>query len=190
MWIEMKGTPLPVFSALVIVLTLYAFTTNKPYAGKEASRPAKVQRYIEKYRYLSVELNQTTGIPTTIIIAVAGLESNWGTSDLARNANNHFGIKANDSWPGQAYCKSSTEYMDGIAVQTWECFRKYALIRKSYEDFGRFLLTRPNYKNLQYYPDWDNWSWAVGLQAGGYATDPKYAEKLMAAIEKYKLYEL
>ncbi|MCO6489623.1 MAG: glucosaminidase domain-containing protein [Phaeodactylibacter sp.] len=184
----MKGNA-PGLPALLMVLALWNFA-DKPFLKKNPSRPEKVEQYIEKYRYLSVELNQRTGIPTPIIIAVAGLESDWGTSDLARKANNHFGIKANGDWLGPAHCKPSTEYLDGVPVRNWECFRKYPLIRQSYEDFGRFLLTRPNYRNLRYYPEWDTWSWAIGLQAGGYATDPGYAEKLMAAIEAYRLYEL
>ena len=175
---------------LLSMLVVFGFTNHAGIEKRAASRPAKVQEYIDKYRYLSVELNEMTGIPTTIIIAVAGVESDWGTSELAKSANNHFGIKANEDWPGEQYCKPSLEYIDGFPMQSWECFRKYALIRRSYEDFGRFLLTRPNYKNLLYYPSWDNWSWAMGLQAGGYATDPGYAEKLMQAIEEYELYKL
>ena len=185
----MKGNTTPGLPVLLSALVLLAFTSEHRIQ-KQASRPEKVQQYIEKYRYLSVELHQMTGIPTTIIIAVAGLESDWGTSDLALGANNHFGIKANDDWVGPKYCKASTEYIAGRPVQSWECFRKYPLIRRSYEDFGQFLLTRPNYRNLHYYPEWDNWSWAVGIQAGGYATEPNYAEKLMSAIEEYQLNEL
>ena len=188
---KMKQKTTPGLFVLLSMLVAFGFTNRTSTSMKKGiSRPEKVEQYIKKYRYLSVELNEMTGIPTAIIIAVAGLESDWGKSDLALKANNHFGIKANDDWQGPMYCKPSTEYLDGFPVQSWECFRKYPLIRKSYEDFGQFLLTRSNYQNLNYYPNWDIRAWATGLQAGGYATDPAYAQKLIGAIEEYNLYEL
>jgi len=56
-------------------------------------RPFTVNKYIKKFHYLAIELNKETNIPVPIIIAIAGLESNWGKSELTINANNHFGIK-------------------------------------------------------------------------------------------------
>jgi flagellum-specific peptidoglycan hydrolase FlgJ len=153
-------------------------------------RPAAVQAYIQKYRYLAFELNQSTGIPMPVILAVAGLESNWGNSELARFANNHFGMKTKSDWAGWQYCKQTMEYWTMTPVSSPQCFKKYPLIRASYLDFGRFITTRPNYQHLRNIPNWDNRAWAEGLKAGGYATDPDYAEKLLRIIWRYRLYEI
>lgn len=151
-----------------------------------AERPWRVQSYITKFRYLAVELNQKTGIPVPLILAVAGLESDWGTSDLALYSNNHFGIKAKD-WTGFTYCKYTPEYLNGSWVEVMECFRKYALIRDSYFDFGNFLLTRPNYRYLFGIPQENIEDWAWGLWYCNYATDPDYSEKLLRLIAEYQL---
>ncbi|MCB0571036.1 MAG: glucosaminidase domain-containing protein [Phaeodactylibacter sp.] len=154
------------------------------------SRPENVQLYLKKYKYLSVELSQQTGIPLPIILAVAGLESNWGSSELAQNANNHFGLKIKEDWSGQEYCFTTQEFANGYAYEAYECFRKYPLIRQSYQDFGRFLLSREHYQGLFGYPSWNYYRWAAGLQDSGYATDPEYAQKLIRLIEVYQLDEL
>ena len=76
----------------------------------ETDRPVVVQQYLQKHRFLSRELHQNTGIPEPVILAIAGLESNWGKSELAIQANNHFGIKTKVDWQGLTYCKTTVEY--------------------------------------------------------------------------------
>lgn len=170
--------------SLVMVCLLLGSTNNH-----DISRPANVQQYLQKFHYLATELNQSTGIPIPITLAVAGLESNWGKSELALQANNHFGIKAKHDWEPNQYCKLTQEYQLWYAYFTEACFRSYPLIRKSYEDFGQFITTRPNYRNLQQAPVWNYRAWAEGLQLGGYATDPEYAEKVLRIIWRYQLYD-
>jgi len=159
------------------------------FTPEVTSRPASVNRYLHKFRYLSVELNQQTGIPIPIIMAIAGLESNWGKSELALHANNHFGIKNKKDWQGWTYCKQTVEYNAWSSYLIEDCFRKYPLIRESYQDFGNFIKTRSNYSNLQDIPKWNYRAWTEGLKQGGYATDPAYSEKLLRIIWRYRLYE-
>ncbi|RMF03742.1 MAG: hypothetical protein D6772_01720 [Bacteroidetes bacterium] len=179
------------FTGLIAcIVVLVSSTTTHRAAFK---RPANVNRYLQQYRYLAVELHEQTHIPIPIIIAVAGLESNWGESELALAANNHFGIKTKPEWQGSYYCKYTQEYSwsNGYqAYQTQACFRKYPLIRESYQDFGAFITQQPNYRSLQQVPKWNYRTWAEGLKAGGYATDPAYAEKLLRVIWRYRLYEV
>ncbi len=156
----------------------------------EFSRPQKVQDYIRKYRYLYQPLSQENNLPVPIILAVAGLEGDWGQSELARNANNHFGLKVKSDWSGPAYCKPTLEYWNGLPAVADECFRKYPLIRESFADFGRFLTGREHYQPLFGLPEWNHRIWAETLQACGYATDPAYAEKLLRLIWRYRLYEV
>lgn len=177
----MKEFIFRILIALLIVMPLTGF--RAPFA---AQRPWKVENYISKYKYLAVELNQKTGIPVPIILAVAGLESDWGTSELALYSNNHFGIKAVD-WIGPNFCKYTYEFENGDWIQIMGCFRKYTLIRDSYFDFGNFLQTRTNYYYLFRIPADNLEAWAHGMWYCNYATDPEYGDKLLRVIWEYEL---
>ncbi len=172
---------------LFLCLLSFGFTESE---DPEFQRPRNVQTYLEQYRYLAYELQQTTGIPMPVIFAVAGLESGWGSSELARMANNHFGMKTKPDWRGWQYCKSTQEYWGNLPWDQQQCFKRYPLIRDSYQDFGHYLTTRSNYRHLANLPAWNNRAWAEGLQAAGYATDPYYAEKILRLIWRYRLYEI
>jgi hypothetical protein len=185
---KMTMKPLWLYCCLLLF-----FSSSSISSPPVAERPASVQRYVQQYNYLAVTLSEQTGIPKPIIIAVAGLESNWGRSELAQLANNHFGIKIKPEWNGPQYCKYTEEYFwfeEYQPQQTMACFRKYPLIKESYQDFGSFVTTRPNYQNLLQAPSWNYRAWAEGLQLGGYATDPAYAQKILRLIWRYRLYEV
>jgi len=136
--------------------------------------------YIEKYAPLAALHQQKYGIPASITLAQALLESNAGQSELAAKANNHFGIKCNN-WTGK------TVYYDDDEKQ--ECFRGYDTVVESYEDHALFLKDRPRYAELFKLDKTDYKGWAKGLQAAGYATDPKYPEKLVKLIDDYDLHK-
>lgn len=177
------------YPVLLIGAFLWMGTTPAP-AYWSTDRPAVVQHYLHKYRFLSRELNQNTGIPEPVILAIAGLESNWGKSELALQANNHFGIKTKEDWLGLSYCKTTVEYDGWYMYQDVQCFRRYPYIRESYQDFGNFILTRENYAQVKDVPAWNYRGWIDGLKEGGYATDPAYTDKILRIIWRYKLYEL
>lgn len=161
-----------------------------PSLDRGNGRPWKVSRYLDNYMFLALQLREEKGIPLAITFAVAGIESDFGLSFLAQNSNNHFGIKIHD-WEGPVYCHYTSEWMpEGGFLPVKACFRKYPLIADSYQDFGRFLSSRSNYRLLFSNPAWDYSSWAWQLQGSGYATDPNYAKKLLRVIEEYQLYLL
>jgi hypothetical protein len=114
------------------------------------------------------------------------LESNWGRSELATKANNHFGIKCGSNWEGDTFSWEDDEYQKGKLVKS--CFRVYNAVYVSFHDHSDFLLKK-RYKFLFEYGVYDYKSWANGLVQAGYATDPKYASKLISIIEKYGLFE-
>ena len=97
-------------------------------------------------------------------------------------SNNHFGIKCHKGWNGKKV------YHDDDAKG--ECFRKYKNPEKSYRDHSIFLETRDRYNFLFKYSKKNYVKWAKGLKKAGYATDPKYAEKLISIIERYELWKL
>jgi len=137
-----------------------------------------VRAYIEKWAPVAMEEMKRTGIPASIKLAQGILESGAGKSMLAVKANNHFGIKCH-GWQGAKI------YKDDDAKN--ECFRKYKSAIQSYKDHSEFLTTRKRYAFLFELDPLDYKAWAHGLKKAGYATNPKYAYKLIAIIEKYGL---
>ena len=115
------------------------------------------------------------------------LESGYGTSELAKNANNHFGIKCHKGWVGQTYTHRTKENSQGQTIARYSCFRAYATAAESYADHSDFLASRSNYSALFLANTTDYQFWAEGLVKGGYATDPAYAKKLVQTIQTYQL---
>jgi flagellum-specific peptidoglycan hydrolase FlgJ len=138
-----------------------------------------VLAYIDNFKEIAKNNMNQYGIPSSIILAQGILESGAGTGPLSALANNHFGIKCHKDWTGP-----SVSYDDDAAQ---ECFRKYAEAKESYADHATFLVNRTWYADLFKLEKNDYKSWSKGLKAAGYATDPKYAEKLIGIIERYQL---
>ena len=136
------------------------------------------QEYIEKWKEVAIEKMKEHKIPASITLAQGILESGSGNSNLARLANNHFGIKCHSSWTGETY------YQDDDAKD--ECFRKYKSASESYEDHAQFLKKR-RYEGLFLLDITDYSGWAHGLKKAGYATNPKYPKLLIGIIERYDL---
>jgi hypothetical protein len=120
-----------------------------------------------------------TGVPASITLAQAILESNSGESNLAKNHNNHFGIKCKSDWTG------AKAYQDDDAKQ--ECFRAYDNAEVSFKDHSNFLKNRPNYVDLFLLDPVDDTAWAYGLKKAGYATATDYPKKLLKIIDDYEL---
>ena len=136
------------------------------------------QTYINQYKDLAIEQMLRYRIPASITLAQGLFESRAGQSDLARQGNNHFGIKCHN-WTGP------TQYHDDDA--RGECFRVYQDAKQSYEDHSLFLARQSRYSRLFNLSPTDYKGWAHGLKACGYATNPQYASKLIQIIELYKL---
>jgi LysM repeat protein len=124
---------------------------------------------------------QLKKVPASITLAQGILESGNGNSNLAKFANNHFGIKCHTEWTGEKY------YQDDDSPN--ECFRKYKSVLDSYKDHADFLTGRERYKSLFSLEITDYKGWAKGLKAAGYATNPTYADQLISLIERYELYK-
>lgn len=138
------------------------------------------REYIRKWSETAVEQMIASGVPASITLAQACLESANGTSTLARQANNHFGIKCR-GWSGPAF-RHDDDLKD-------ECFRSYDNAEESFSDHSDFLRYNDRYASLFDLDPTDYKGWARGLKKAGYATDPAYAEKLIKIIEDYRLYE-
>ena len=155
------------FAALLLSAGLSAQKQNQAYLD-----------YIEQWKEVAVQNQADYGIPASIIMAQALLESAAGSSELATNAHNHFGIKCTSDWFGGVY------YYDDDSKG--ECFRQYADAAESFKDHSLFLM-RPRYATCFEIAVEDYEGWAYRLKECGYATDKSYAPKLIKLIEDYRL---
>jgi len=136
--------------------------------------------YIDQFKETAKNNMKEFGIPASITLAQGILESGAGTARLSVQANNHFGIKCHKEWQGDQI------FHDDDAKD--ECFRKYKDPSESFRDHALFLSTRKYYVQL-FTLEKDNYkAWAKGLKDAGYATDPKYPDKLTSLIERYQLH--
>ena len=139
----------------------------------------RVNNYVAAFSTVAIEEMKMYDIPASISLAQGILESGMGYSRLAVEANNHFGIKCHSEWEGKRIYHDDDE--------KGECFRVYKDPRTSYRDHSLFLTSRSRYNLLFDLKIDDYKGWAKGLKKAGYATDPKYSNKLINLIERYSL---
>lgn len=137
-----------------------------------------VNSYIDRFKAIAVKEMNLYGIPASITLAQGLFESGFGNGELARVANNHFGIKCTSDWKGRSYYKDDDNVND--------CFRVYNNPEDSYRDHSEFL-KRKRYARLFELDKNDYVGWAYGLKGAGYATNPQYPQLLINAIQKYHL---
>lgn len=161
-----------------IILILLIISSFSLLAQKGKKNKATLD-YIEKYKDIAMYEMQKNKIPASITLAQGILESGNGNSRLAKEGNNHFGIKCHDDWKGK------TMRVDDDAPK--ECFRVYKSAEDSYQDHSRFLKNNSRYASLFKLKITDYKGWAKGLKKAGYATLPTYAPVLINLIEDYDL---
>lgn len=154
-------------------------SANKPARPANPSRSLDTEEYIRIYSSLAIEEMERSGVPASITLAQGILESGNGNSRLARQANNHFGIKCTSAWKGRKTYKDDDRRN--------ECFRAYPSAKDSYRDHSEFL-KRERYRFLFDLNPSDYKGWARGLKKAGYATNPRYPQLLISLIERYELY--
>lgn len=158
---------------------MFSCRTSKPLVSS-TTPDQSVQDYVNFYKDLAVSEMNRTGIPASITLAQGIIESDCGHSSLAREANNHFGIKCHDDWTGP-----TVRHNDNTRN---ECFRKYPKAQDSFYDHSDFLKSGSRYSFLFNYNSTDYKSWAHGLKKAGYATNPDYANLLIRTIEENNLW--
>lgn len=151
-------------------------------AAKRAAKRKKQMAYVKRFETVAKTEMEKYGIPASITLAQGLLESNVGASRLATRNNNHFGIKCFSKRCGKGHCSNFTDDSHK------DFFRKYKSAWESYRAHSK-LLTAKRYSKLYKLKETDYKGWATGLKKAGYATDPKYAEKIIALIEDLKLHQ-
>jgi len=164
----------------LLITTAVILSANFLFSSSGVNKISK-QEYVEQWSTVAIEQMQEFGIPASITMAQAILESASGNSDLARKGNNHFGIKCH-GWNGKKMYKDDDNKDD--------CFRVYKTANESFKDHSDFLRKYKRYAFLFDYPVDDYKSWAKGLKKAGYATNSKYPSLLIKIIEDLSLDEL
>ncbi|MCF8362936.1 MAG: glucosaminidase domain-containing protein [Prolixibacteraceae bacterium] len=164
----------------ILVISISALLMVTLFANSQ-TRMSRSE-YIDQYKALAIKEMHRSGIPASITMAQGCLESGNGNSKLSRRSNNHFGIKCRNDWKG------ARVYHHDDALN--ECFRKYRTVEESYIDHTDFLMQNGRYSFLFQLGHTNYKAWARGLKKAGYATDPKYANRLIKIIEDEKLYLL
>jgi len=164
-------------------------------------RVTATTRQMEKYTFASEadfidtvgaaahRSSQTTGVPASVTVAQAILESDWGRSRLSREGNNLFGIKALGSVTGPAgvVTLATWEHVDTGDVVVDAPFKAYYTLEQSIDDHGGFFTRNKRYRAALAVAD-DARAFAREIQDAGYATDPSYASKLIELMDRYDLY--
>jgi LysM repeat protein len=161
----------------LVIAFILGFTINS--IAQPSERSISRNEYIDMWKDEAIHQMVKYNIPASITLAQGILESANGNSELARYANNHFGIKCH-GWTGETILKDDDHKND--------CFRKYMTAHESFEDHSVFL-QKSRYQFLYNYEITDYKSWAKGLKKAGYATNPKYPELLIKLIEQHELYK-
>jgi len=145
------------------------------------------QGFVQRMMPHAVEASRDTGLPVHQMIGQAALESGWGRREIkmadGSNSYNLFGIKAGADWKGKVAEVRTTEYHNGVASKPVEKFRAYDSYADSFRDYAKLLADNPRYAKVLEQGE-SVQGFARALQNSGYATDPKYADKLVRVIGK------
>jgi flagellar rod assembly protein/muramidase FlgJ len=141
--------------------------------------------FITRLTSPALESQRKSGVPASITIAQAALESAWGESGLAKTGNNLFGIKADSRWRGETLTLNTREFIKGQWVVVPAKWRKYASWQSSIDDHANFLRQNPRYQLCFACLTAD--AFARALLKAGYATDPSYADKLISVMQRHQL---
>lgn len=161
----------------------------KPAGGAvpSAYNESVQQDFVKRMLPHALEASRDTGLPAHQMIGQAALESGWGRREIrmadGTSSHNLFGIKAGADWKGKVAEVTTTEYHNGVASKPKEKFRAYDSYADSFRDYAKLLSDNPRYAKVLEQGE-SVQGFARALQNAGYATDPRYAEKLTRVIGK------
>lgn len=151
-----------------------------------APSPKGRDNFVRAHAAAAQRVASESGIPASYMLGQAGHETGWGRSEIrgdgGSNSFNLFGIKAGAGWKGKVAEITTTEYIGGVARKIKAKFRAYNSYEESFRDYARLITQSPRYAQAVKSTG-SAQSYATALQQAGYATDPKYADKLSRAIE-------
>ena len=147
------------------------------------------QEFIDAVASVAMDTHKEYGIYPSVTIAQAILESAWGKSGLAIQANNLFGIKADSSWKGPILELPTIEHVNGGIIHIISKWRVYEKWEDSVLDHGKFLRENPRYEKAGVFESANYKEQVMAIHNAGYATDPNYTNLVCGLIESYELYK-
>lgn len=171
----------------VVSAAAVAKASAKSAAVPSAYNESVQQDFVKRMLPHALEASRDTGLPAHQMIGQAALESGWGRREIrmadGTSSHNLFGIKAGAEWKGKVAEVTTTEYHNGVASKSKEKFRAYDSYADSFRDYAKVLSDNPRYAKVLEQGE-SVQGFARALQNAGYATDPKYADKLTRVIGK------
>jgi len=171
-------------------LRVYQFNSDRSSGGAggaSASLQGQIDDFVGRMGASAQAASTASGVPAPLILAQAALESGWGKREIRADDGtqsfNLFGIKADKGWKGATVETTTTEYVDGEPQKIRAKFRAYGSYEEAFTDYARFITRNPRYANVLATDD--PAEAAHGLQRAGYATDPRYGEKLVRIMQKF-----
>ncbi len=154
-----------------------------PQVKTAADRPiTSAEQFVRQLSAEARQAGEQLGVDGRMLLAQAALESGWGAAVIGgkdgRSSYNLFNIKADKAWQGRRMKVASLEYEQGRAVKKQSAFRAYGSYRESFQDYVRFIRDNPRYQQALRHAGSAR-RYIQDLQQAGYATDPRYAEKVI-----------
>jgi flagellum-specific peptidoglycan hydrolase FlgJ len=142
-----------------------------------ASAQNSQKSYVDKFKDNAIRIMHESGVPASIVLAIAMHESASGNSKLARTQNNHFGMK------GKSPVSNTGR------KRTRSAYKQYDSAMDSFQDFARIMTERKQFSHLsQKFSHYDYKSWVKGIQRAGYASSKKWGSQVLGLIRKYELH--
>lgn len=165
--------------------TAGATAATRPKSGEaKAASTRAAGDFLMRMKDHAIEASNATGIPARFLLGHAALESGWGRHEIraadGSQSFNLFGIKAGGNWKGATVDVMTTEYVDGVPHKLMQKFRAYGSYAEAFQDYA--ALMRGNRRYAAVLRQSDSAGFAQGLQRAGYATDPRYADKLTSIL--------
>ena len=160
---------------------------SAPLSAIDNKRPEFTDKksFIETLLPYAKKTAQALGVSPVVLIAQSALETGWGKKIINgvdnQSSLNLFNIKAHRSWQGDTVAKNSLEVENGVGIKRLSNFRSYDSLADSFEDYGRFITTNRRYQPALQQNEGDH-RYIEELQNAGYATDPKYADKIKSIM--------
>jgi flagellar protein FlgJ len=162
----------------------------KPSAVPSAYNATTQQDFVNRMLPHALQASSASGVPPQLMLGQAALESGWGRRQIlmadGSNSHNLFGIKAGAGWHGKVAEVMTTEYRGGVAYKQVEKFRAYSSYDEAFKDYAGMMSSNPRYANVMQQAG-SPVGMAMALQKSGYATDPKYAEKLVSVMRQMNI---
>lgn len=164
----------------------------RPVQPEKQSGFASPEDFVAQLYPIAKQHASELGIEPKALIAQAAVETGWGQYMIHKpdgeNAHNLFGIKADNRWQGERATVSTLEYKGDLPEKQKAQFRAYDSLNESVQDYVSFIKQNPRYIPAINQAG-DSQAYFKALQSSGYATDPKYADKVLSVLRSATLQE-